>query len=215
MAVVARKGLSRRIQSTDPVLSRALDGVRDVVELLAADHDVISSSVTALVASAPIPPGASLVVYSGGPGQTLTLPPANALGVSTGAAVLVLNVASVAVTVVPSRGDTLNGLTSLSLAAGAPCLLSSDGVSKWLALVSGIGTGVTDGDKGDITVSGGGTTWTIDADVLAALLAKASAASDVDDIERRFRLLLKRHFLLFNDVPEGLENEVPIALATH
>lgn len=139
MAVVARKGLSRRIQSTDPVLSRALDGVRDVVELLAADHDVISSSVTALVASAPIPPGASLVVYSGGPGQTLTLPPANALGVNTGAGVIFMNTATVPVTVVPSRGDTVNGGASLSVPAGQQRLISSDGISRWQTLPTSVG----------------------------------------------------------------------------
>jgi hypothetical protein len=141
--------------------------VRDAIEVLAADHDVISSVVKVLVATGPVPAGASVVAYSGGPSRTLTLPPANALGTSTSSVVILLNLATVSVTVVPSRGDTINGLTSLSVSAGAMAILASDGVNRWLVPVSS--GGVSDGDKGDVIVSGGGTVWTLDATAVASL----------------------------------------------
>lgn len=171
-----RRGLLKTGQPRDREVAELQASVRDAVEQLAADHDVISSPVKVLVASGAILPGASLVVYAGGPSQTISLPPANGLGTSTGAVIAFLNTASVAVTLIPSRGDTLNGTTSLAISAGGLAILASDGVNKWLSPVSG--GGVTDGDKGDITVSVGGTVWTIDNDAVTyAKMQNVSAAS--------------------------------------
>jgi len=122
---MARKGLSSKLPAADQQL-------RDVIETLAADHDVMSSTVTTLIGSANVPPGASIVAYVGGASQTLTLPPANALGANVGSVVFLLNLSSGNVTVIPSRGDLVNATTSLVVATNVVAILVSDGVSKWL-----------------------------------------------------------------------------------
>jgi len=126
-----RKGLLKQFRAQDQELARAYDNIGEAVDKLAADHDVMSSPVTRLVASGAIPPGVSIVVFAGGPGCTLTMPAAAAQGAAIGMVIYFINRATVSVTLVPVNGEVLDGSTSLVLMAGTTAVLVSDGLSAW------------------------------------------------------------------------------------
>ncbi len=133
---MARRGLLNQVNPSDPTMAQMERNVRDAVERLTADDDLVQAPVVSLAAGGPIPSGATVVVYRGAGGQTLSLPLASARGGNTAAVVHVVNTASAAVTLARSGADTLNGAASLSLGAGKLALLVSDGAAIWKAITS-------------------------------------------------------------------------------
>lgn len=127
-----RVGLLKPVQFPDELSNRFQSNVRDAVETLAADHDVVSAPVLSLSVTGVIPPGKTVVVFTGRTGQTLTLPQAKAQGTNTAAVIWVMNTSPNALTLVPTLGDSIGGALSLSVPAGTAVMLVSDGVSKWL-----------------------------------------------------------------------------------
>jgi hypothetical protein len=75
----------------------------------------------------------------------------------------------------PSSGSLVAGELAINTADGKLFTKRDNGT---VVEISGASGGVTDGDKGDITVSSSGTTWTIDNAVVT--VAKISATGTAD-----------------------------------
>ena len=106
---MSRKDLLRVSQQPDVNVAQLQANLRDALEVLSADDDVLRAPALALTATGGVPPGTSVVVFNGRTAQSIGLPAANSQGAGVSALVLILNVSTSAVTVYPSRADKDQG----------------------------------------------------------------------------------------------------------
>lgn len=212
-----RTGLFSQLPTGNSDNDRLQANIRAAVDQLAADHDLLSVPVTALSATGAIAPGKSVVVYSGAPGAILTLPLATGQGQNVAALVLIANRSTGAVTLRCAGSDLIAGLPTTVLPANALMVLACDGISRWFAVASATASATsvtytvfTATTNGLVPAPGRGAAH----DDSLFLRSDGVWADPTEDLTRKFRLLLKRHVTLLEDVPPGLgEDEVPIALA--
>lgn len=138
-----RLNLLKTVQFADDLQNRFQTNLKEAINTLAADHDLLSVPATVLTVTGAIQPGKSVVVFGGNTGQKLTLPLSKAQGANVSALVVFANTSGNTVTLVPAGTDTLNGAKTLAVAAGTVVVLVSDGATKWLALSAGGSGGIT------------------------------------------------------------------------
>ena len=81
---------------------------------------------------------------------------------------------------VPTTGDLQLGELAVNTFDGRLFTKKDNGTASIVEIGGGGGDGISDGDKGDITVSGSGATWTIDNDAVTyAKLQNVSAANRI------------------------------------
>jgi hypothetical protein len=135
----------------DDLLSRIQKNIKDMADTLTQDDDVLRVPAVSLSVTGNIQAGKSVVVFTGFAGQSLTLPQAKAQGQNVSAQIIVVNTSANAVTIIPTIGDTINSILSLSVPGGVAVLLSSDGITKWLSILGPGGTGGGGGGAGTLT----------------------------------------------------------------
>ena len=162
---MARRGLLKTVQFTDDLSNRFQGHVKDALETLAADHDLVTAPVLSMQVSGPIATGTTFVAFLGPAGQTLTLPPASAAGTSQGVVLWLQNTSLSPVTVAAPAASTIDGGRTVVVPAGSFAAFIGDGVNKWLS--------------GGITMIGNKTNnaAAAAADNIGALVAQANAAA--------------------------------------